>query len=212
MTRLMVLIYDFDRATCPSLGENLYVTQPLTLARGQPTIYRELQPFEPNRDLAILCKWLKEAKQWRASSMDDFVVLQLQDDVPWYQAYGSEIETSLLDSIDIVKILIQKAPWQPGAHTYDLSDYRFNPDGSLNTGYARFAQVQQALIKSQTLANTSLIGVRNCEQFTARVQAELQACQDQLIASNGEVERLRSFIAVLQKPHLEDMSGSEDSD
>jgi hypothetical protein len=210
LTRLLVLVYDFDRATCPSLGENLFVTQPLTRARGEDTIYRKLQPFEPNRDLASLCKWLHLANQWYASGLDAFVTLRLRDRVPWYQAYGSEVETSLSDSIGIVTQIMRTEQWQPLAHTYVISHYMFNPDGSFNTGHERLAQMQQALRQYTNLSHTYLTGLQNCEQFAAKAQADLQACQAQLLAANEEVERLRSTIMFLQRPQMDDSSEFEE--
>jgi hypothetical protein len=190
-TDIKVSIYDFDRATCPSLGENRRVTQPLTRARGETAVYRPLERFEPNRDLAILCKWLKKTKQLAASALGHFVQLHLSDRVKWYQAYGREVPTPLGDAIQSVAAQMNQVPWQPDSKTYVINDYMFNIDGSLNTGHVALRNSLIALdLKGAMFAR--------CQTLLSQMKAELEASEANLQAARNEIQNLTNVMELIR--------------
>jgi hypothetical protein len=197
-TKIKVMIFDFDRATCPSLGDNLFVTAPLSSAAGETPEYRALQPFEPKRDLAGLCKSFPNAASLRMTRFQQFVDLNLDRAVPWHNARGDEVETPIIDAISNASKSVQMQNWEPLMTVFTINEFMFNKDGSLNMSHDVLAGLVQSDWHREQAEDMLSIYAREFFACDARVK-ELEQELD--------IEELRSEAYSRQNEALEEVVG-----
>ena len=200
-TQLKLMIFDFDRATCPFLGENLFVTAPLSSAVGETPEYRELQAFEPKRDLAGLCKSLPAAAL-RLARLRQFVDLSLDPTVSWHNARGDEVDTSISDAISNASKSVQMQEWDAHAPVHTINEFMFNPDGSLNMSHEALAGlVHRDWHREQAEDMLAIYAkeffecdtrVKELEQELASAELRAEGFSRQSEALEGVVSRLES--------------------
>lgn len=201
-TKLKLMIFDFDRATCPWLGENLFVTAPLSAALGESPEYRELQAFEPKRDLAGLCKSFPNAASLRLTRLRQFVDLNLDPAVPWHNARGDEVDTSIFDAISNASKSVQMHEWDVREAVFKINEFMFNKDGSLNQSHEALAGLVQSDWHREQAEDMLAIYAREffaCDTRVKELEHELETAElraegfsRQSDALEGVVRRLES--------------------
>lgn len=122
-TALNVMVYDFDRATSESLGENVHYTQNEN--------YPPSPAFEANKDLAQFATYL-DPLGFNNLESDGFNKCGLGSVIKntlayreWYLAKGSEIATPILEIIRCVHAKIKPIRWQNDIKPYIIDASMF---------------------------------------------------------------------------------------
>ena len=124
-TVYVALIYDFDRATSVSLGENVFVKESGIYDPG-------IGLFEENRDIVCLYRSLLEDPNLATQSLIGrfFDVRGVAKKGEWYKGRGAEIPTTLFEAI---RAIAQSLPaLEPAGVVYRIESEMFMRDGTLN--------------------------------------------------------------------------------
>jgi len=160
------MIYDFDRGTSESLGDNAYV-------KDSGIYDADLPSFEENRDLVCLYKSLTD-KKLRANSLiaQFFDVSHVNPEVEWYKGRGPEIPTPLIEGIfAIAKTLPDLLP---AGQVYRITDDMFMRDGTINRDHENLTALRLQNRKHELSIAEYKATLENCNALRRRLEIELE--------------------------------------
>lgn len=150
-------VYDFDRASCVSLGENVCIA-----ATDQSVADAA---FEVNRDVARFAKILHRDNLLGVSCLGLVVDATKFEDTVWAKGVGSEVPTPI---IDMIQTLSNRVPtmWQDDEKTYEINSWMFRPNGSLSLHKQKKA--------SKHLLDEYAAHVLDCQLREAKLREEIR--------------------------------------
>lgn len=166
-TFYLVKIYDFDRATCVSLGKNAYV-------KDSGLYPVDLPLFEENRDLVCLWKSLFGGNEVKSLIADYFDVRNVDMRTEWFLGRGREIPTSLLTGI---MNLSRTFDVPPGQVVYLINDDMFNSDGTLNRDHEDLSALRAANEQHEKVVADYKTVLETCNAEKRRLENELAAIE-----------------------------------
>lgn len=114
VTLYKLLVFDFDRASCVSLGENIMWSE----------YYEPRQPFETNRDLS---QFIQALHPFVLPALDEVMTLPPKNErVQWFDARGTDIADSIVDIIDRLYALLPQLQWDDGVKPFVIDDSMFD--------------------------------------------------------------------------------------
>ena len=163
-SRYKALVYDFDLASCTSLGPNI--------RRGD-----ELAPFKKNHDLVRLYKSLTPqgprtnvtlTTQYRTLMHKVFDLKDIRHDRDVYHSKGEEIKLPLLSAIQFMSTAFREV--KPSSTPYIIDDDMFLSNGALNIDHQLMKNIRQ----TNSQYEDEIIACRNALQKSEQEYAELQ--------------------------------------
>lgn len=181
-TRYKAMIYDFNKATSQSLGENAMFTRSRR--------FRELPPFEEKRDLVCLYKNLESLNE--RSGIAQFFDMTGVRQTAWYLGRGDETPTSLLTGLKSIAAALQPIqPIQPIENhvevQYTITRDMFMRDGSLNRDHKALTDLRWHNEQFETKIIEFNAYIEKCQAAVAQRKAQLAEARK----THSDAERLK---------------------
>jgi hypothetical protein len=165
-TQYLVELYDFDRGTAVSLGDNAYV-------KDSGIYDADLPLFEENRDLVCLYKSLTD-KKLRANSLisNFFDVSRIDHEGEWYKGRGREIPTSLIDGIFAIASKLPEV--KLAGQVYRITDDMFMRDGTLNRDHENLSTLRAQNKKHEQSIAEYKATLETCNEYRRMLELQIE--------------------------------------
>ena len=171
-TIYLVELYDYDRGTAESLGDNAYV-------KDSGIYDADLPLFEENRDLVCLYKSLTDKKLRDSSLISKFFdVSRVNLAGEWYKGRGVEIPTSLIEGIFAIAKTLPKV--KHAGQVYRITDDMFMRDGTLNRDHENLSTLRVQNKKHELSIAEYKATLEGCNAYRRKLEMEIEDLKKRL--------------------------------